>query len=216
MRIVSENVTSAANQQGSPLSVSNGYDPSETTRRAPSVSEVQHYFWGVKHDGTKAKLHNSIRIAQKEREWLTFLQKLLKHIGHNSWIYKEGKERSVYILETYAEFIRQDRNPTDIISKSDQIAYIRGFFDAEGGIPQKGQARFYIQLVQKDYKKLQIIKDWLTALEIGVGKIHNPSARVDPHYWRMFVRTHSHQRFMSIIGSWHPRKQAIFESRMVI
>ena len=38
-----------------------------------------------------------------------------------------------------------------------KIMYLRGFFDAEGGIPRV-VGRFYIQLTQKDYKKTAISK----------------------------------------------------------
>ena len=209
-----ENVSGAVNQQGSRLIG----DPSETTRRAPSQTQsvVEHYFLGALHDGTRAKLHKSVRIAQKGTEWLTVLQQLLREIGYGSWIYQEGKRRDVFILETYAPFLRYDLEPHSICSLTDKIAYVRGFFDAEGGMPRQSKSRFYIQLVQKDKGKLALIKCWLQELGITVGVIHNPSRRVDPDYWRMFVRANSWQKFMRTIGSWHPRKQAIFKTRMVI
>jgi len=48
------------------------------------------------------------------------------------------------------------------------------------------------------------------------GRIHNPSAQVDPDYWRFFVRTASHKRFMTLVGSWHPTKRELIETRMKI
>lgn len=214
MNIMRENVSGAVNQQGSRLVG----DPSETTRRAPSQiqSVVEHYFFGALHDGTRAKLHKSVRIAQKGTGWLRVLQQLLREIGYGSWIYQEGKWRDVFILETYAPFLRHGLDLQSVRSLTDKIAYIRGFFDAEGGMPQQPKSRFYIQLVQKDKEKLALIKYWLQELDIAVGVIHNPSRRVDPDYWRMFVRANSWQRFMHTIGSWHPRKQAILKTRMVI
>ena len=51
---------------------------------------------------------------------------------------------------------------------------------------------------------------------IESGRIHNPSARVDPDYWRFFVRAKSQQDFLERVGSWHPRKQAQINARVKI
>ena len=82
-------------------------------------------------------------------DWLLFLQKCLKNLGHKLWIYKEGRNRAVYVLETSAKFLSIDFDPRRLTTKARRIAYIRGFFDAEGGLPKNPRARFYIQLVQK-------------------------------------------------------------------
>jgi hypothetical protein len=94
--------------------------------------------------------------------------------------------------------------------------YIKGFFDAEGGIPKRKNDRFYIQLTQKNKEKLVWIKKTLKDLKVSTGKIHNPSKRVDPNYWRLYVLTKSQPIFMEKIGSWHPRKAKIFRDRMKI
>ncbi len=98
----------------------------------------------------------------------------------------------------------------------EKIAYIRGFFDAEGGLPKNQNARFYIQLVQKNYNKLLWIRAVLEELEISCGAIHIPSKKVDPDYFRFFISTKSHKEFSTVIRSEHPRKLRIFESRMKI
>ncbi len=98
----------------------------------------------------------------------------------------------------------------------ERAAYVRGFFDAEGGIPRKEDSVFYIQLVQKDRSKIENLKQILLEMGIHTGKIHNPSVRVDPDYWRMFVATRSHKVFAQIINSWHPRKAETFQRRMMI
>ena len=90
---MSKKTPSAVNQQGSPLPK----DPSETTRRAPlSKKEIRAYLLGALHDGTFSG-NKRFRISQKGKEWLIVLQVLFKRLGYNSWIYKEGKERDVYI-----------------------------------------------------------------------------------------------------------------------
>ena len=98
----------------------------------------------------------------------------------------------------------------------EKTAYIRGFFDAEGGIPRRKRARFYIQLTQNDSRKLRKIKKILGELQISTGKIHNPSKNIDPEYWRMYILARSHKSFVEKIGSWHPRKIAVLKKRMMI
>src|SRR3990167_7320288 len=91
----------AENQQGSLRSANwrIANDPSETTRRAPILRKViTAYFLGAIHDGTFSQNRRS-RISQKGKSWLLVLKGLLKNIGYNSWIYREGKERDVYVLE---------------------------------------------------------------------------------------------------------------------
>jgi len=96
------------------------------------------------------------------------------------------------------------------------VGYIRGFFDAEGGVPRQLTDRFYLQFVQKNRPKLVAIKNELGELGIQTGIVHNPSQRIDPEYWRFFIATQSQAAFIQTIGSWHPRKSIIFEQRMKI
>jgi intein-encoded DNA endonuclease-like protein len=212
---MSDKVSSAGNQQGRASFERKGKLPSETTRQAPfSEKEIKSYLLGALHDATFSS-NRRFRFSQKGTGWLKFLQLLLGRIGYKSWIYKEGKTRSVYILETLAKFLDFKFNPSKLKSKQEKIGYIRGFFDAEGGIPKNGK-RFYIQLVQSNKKKLQQIKKVLNDLEIETGKIHNPSHRVDPEYWRMYIPVNSQRRFAKVINSWHPKKIKTFRERMKI
>ena len=212
---MSDKASSAGNQQGRASFARKGKLPSETTRQAPfSEKEIKSYLLGALHDATFSS-NRRFRFSQKGTEWLEFLQMLFEKIGYKSWIYKEGKTRSVYVLETLAKFLDFKFNPLKLKSKQEKIGYIRGFFDAEGGIPKNGK-RFYIQLVQSNKKKLQQIKKVLEDLEIKTGKIHNPSHRVDPEYWRMFVPVNSQKKFAKVINSWHPKKIKIFRERMMI
>ncbi len=204
----SKNASGADNQQGSPLPGFYWYDPSETTRRAPSKEEFIYYLQGAAHDATFRK--KTTRFSQKNKEWLELLKFILDKIGCNSWIYKEGKDRNVYVLETSAKFLSLDFKIKDSDQKILISSYLRGFFDAEGGIPKKINDKLYIQLVQKNKNKLEMIKSALKKLDINTGKIHNPSKNVDPNYWRTFVSTKSHQDFIRKVWSWHPRKQKNF------
>jgi hypothetical protein len=61
-----------------------------------------------------------------------------------------------------------------------------------------------------------MLKDFLAEAGIETGSLHNPSVRVDPDYWRLYVRTISHGSFGRVIGSWHPRKRALLEKRVAV
>jgi intein-encoded DNA endonuclease-like protein len=210
---MSKNVSGADNPQGSPLTVKS-YDPSETTRRAPSTKgEIIAYLNGAAHDASLNKKRR-IRFVQKEKEWLETLKSLLEKIEYNSWIYKEGKNRNLFTLETLCKEIDFGFSPSNL-SLKEKIFYVKGFFDAEGGVPRNGK-RFYIQFAQKSYEKIKWIKSILEESGINCGKIHNPSKNVNPEYWRILVGVNGHRKFAKVVGSLHPIKSEILVERMVI
>ena len=211
---MSNKAKSADNQQGTLIIIR---DSSETTSQSPfSKSELKAYLLGALHDGTFS-CNKRFRFSQKGIEWLKVLQNFLKNLGYNSWIYKEGKNRNeMYILETLAKFLDFKFNPLKLKSKKEKISYLRGFFDAEGGIPKNKRDDFYIQLVQNEKSKLIKLKNILNNLDINTGKIHNPSKKVDPDYWRMFISADSRKKFVKTINSWHPRKLKTLRKRMKI
>jgi len=172
---------------------------------------IQAYFQGALHDGTFNRQHSTHRIAQKGREWLERLQCLLSLVGYRSWIYQEGKRRvDMYALETTADFLKVKYDPLQLPSEVEKIAYLRGYFDAEGGMPRKLDAKpFQIQYVQKDAAELQKVRDILIELGINCGKMHIPSMKKDPDYWRFFISIPCNRTFARCIGSWHPRKEQL-------
>ena len=166
------------------------------------------------HDASLNK-GRRVRFVQKYPGWLHVLQTLLERIQAHSWIYKEGKDRNLYVLETTSRELSFDFNLLKLKSKSEKSSYLRGFFDAEGGVPRNGK-RFYIQLVQKDQPKIKFLKSMLDSLGIKSGKVHNPSKKIDPNYWRIFISSQSYKQFVCIIGSYHPVKAEILHTRMMI
>ena len=158
------------------------------------------YLLGALHDGTVRKL--TYRIVQKDQEYIKFLVKEIKKLGFNAWMYKEGKTRNLYA----AEFSRNLLKDFVIETNQDKIDYIRGYFDAEGGIPRGPKVRYYIYFAQKNLKEIEQIKKWLEELGIKCGSIHNPSKNADPNYWRFYISIKSYEKFAQIIGSWHPVK----------
>ena len=144
--------------------------------------------------------------------WLKLVKEILTRFGYKSWIYQEGKHRKVWILETSAKF------DLEMVPKNhaEKIAYIRGYFDTEGGMPKNSQHFLYFQFSQKNLQDLEDVRGYLLNLGINCGAIHNPSKKVDKNYWRFFISRTSHYDFMKKINSWHPRKAKQMELRMKI
>ena len=176
---------------------------------------IRAYLQGALGDATFNRLHKTHRFSQKDREWLLLLKDLFAKLGYKAWIYKEGKARHLYVLETTAKFLNLRFDPSQLRSE-EAVAYVRGYFDAEGGIPQSLNSRFYVQFCQKNEFSLQRVKFILEELKIECGKIHNPSKRIDSHYWRFFVKANSYGNFIKKINSWHPRKKNLLLQRMKI
>jgi hypothetical protein len=160
--------------------------------------------------------HNTHRIGQKDQAWLRFLAMILDALGHRSWIYREGRSREYWILETTAPFLSVSYDAVSLVGTPPGLLYARGFFDAEGGMPKSSAARLYLQYTQKCRPTLETLVRILRSAQIECGRIHNPSREVDPHYWRFYVRAGSHERFMTLVGSWHPRKRLQIDNRMKI
>lgn len=185
--------------------------PTEAPR--PEFSEVTEreahaYLLGAAHDATLSPLHRTTRFCQADHGWLRIVGWLLGRVGHNWWMYREGADRSCFVVES-------GWRPRDMAFETDgeRLAYVRGYFDAEGGIPKRVGDRFYIQFVQKDLADLTRVRRLLIDLEISCGEIHNPSARVDPDYWRFYIRAASREQFVRRVRSWHPRKRLLLEER---
>jgi len=167
---------------------------------------LEAYLQGALRDATRSDVHKTHRYGQSVRAWLETLQVILGVLGYRSWIYREGRERNFWILETTAKFLSIEFDGEKLVGRSEGLDFVRGYFDADGGMPRDPRSRLYIQYCQKDRKSLETVKNILTSWDIESGRIHNPSARVDPDYWRFFIRANSWDRFLDLVGSWHPTK----------
>ena len=170
--------------------------------RAPCITKA--YLLGMLHDGTKRK--TTYRIAQKGVAFAKMLSLGIKRLGGRAWVYQEGKHRDVYITEFSQTLLHE----TTISTDQDKLDYVRGYFDAEGGIPKSSKVRFYIYFAQKNFDDLNQVKTILEEFGIHTGVIHNPSKSIDPKYWRFFVKANSYDSFIRIIGSSHPDKYTYF------
>ena len=138
-------------------------NPVETTRRLlrnATKSEMRMYILGALHDATFNRKHQTYRFSQSSKGWLELVQQMLESIGWKGWIYKEGANRFVWALETRAKIDREEK-PKNM---GEKIAYIRGYFDAEGGMPRDKSHFLYFQFSQKDKIDLNqvrsISKNW--------------------------------------------------------
>lgn len=158
------------------------------------------YLLGVMHDSTERKI--TFRITSKEKSYVQFLASMIHKMGHNAWTYREGKTRDMYVVEFSKNVVKEIK----ILTKKDKVDYIRGYFDAEGSVPRSRKSRFYIYFSQKNKGDLEQLKSYVESLGINCGKTHNPSKKVDPEYWRFYIRCNSYDLFIKKIGSWHPVK----------
>jgi hypothetical protein len=136
---------------------------------------------------------------------------VIERCGRRSWTYQEGR-RDIWVIES--SLVLAPSGAEVLTNEGTKTAFARGYFDAEGGMPQSLEARCYIQLVQKDRSDLQRLRYYLSDIGIVCGRLHNPSVRADPTYWRMFVRAASLHRFLTVVGSWHPRKALLIRDRL--
>jgi hypothetical protein len=143
-------------------------------------------------------------------EWLDVLRLLLEKQGQKAWMYREGKDRKFWVLETSAKWLT---NRPSFSTQEERCAYARGYFDAEGGIPRDTAARFYIQFVQKDRADIAGLQAILEDEGIACGKLHRPSRTADHPVWRFYVAASSQRDFVARVGSWHPRKRSLLATR---
>ncbi|OGM24342.1 hypothetical protein A2715_02405 [Candidatus Woesebacteria bacterium RIFCSPHIGHO2_01_FULL_39_32] len=174
----------------------------------PTPQITKAYLLGLLHDATSRK--NAYRISTKSKLFAELIQQGIKDLGRKAWIYKEGKDRNLWIIEFSKSLIKDFQ----VSNKEEKLDYIRGFFDAEGGIAKSENVRFYIYFCQKDLNDLLEVKNYLNLVNIKTGIVHNPSKRIDPNYWRFFVSSKSYRDFAIKIGSLHPEKLKILRMKI--
>jgi hypothetical protein len=178
----------------------------ETEVSHATTAEVLAYLDGASRDGTFNRLYRTFRISQADIRWLDVLGSLLERVGKRSWTYREGM-RGVWVLET-----TWHPGPREtILTHGEAAAFVRGYYDAERGIPADSTARFYIQFVQRNQTDLIHVRGLLQWLGVRCGRVHNPGARQGPDYRRFYVLASSHARFIQDVGSWHARKRTLFD-----
>ena len=165
------------------------------------------YLHGAIHDGYVYSGKSKGRIAvitQKNRKWLENIKGIIENNNGKAWIFPQ---RDIHILETKFNPLLGKRL---LESRKEKLEYVSGFFDAEGGIPKKLDARFYVQFVQKSKSELQEVADILGEFGIKCGKLHQYDKK--SKCWRFFVKSDSYTRFIKLVKSRHPEKQERLDS----
>lgn len=181
------------------------------------------YLLGAMRDATvdirKGKNYE-IKVSQKNKEWIKLIQKIFerefgkkgkitRHMK-NYWILRiNGKNFVRKIVETSQIKIPQENWGTpDRIRNSDKRSvinsYIRGFFDAEGGLPRNitSESQKYVIFSQKNKESLEFIRKELDEIEIKPTNL----TRCGGVWEFRITRKKSILRFIEIIGSSHPEK----------
>lgn len=169
----------------------------------PTPQITKAYLIGLLHDATERK--TTFRIATKSFEFAKIIQEGIFNLNSKAWIYKEGKLRNLWIIE----FSKSLLTKTQIKTSQNKLDYIRGYFDAEGGIAKNTSVRFYLYFCQKNKSDILRVKNYLEEFGISCGKVHNPSKKIDPNYWRFFISSKSYKDFAIKIGSSFPDKQKL-------
>jgi len=81
-----------------------------------SSKEVYAYLQGAMHDASLNK-KKRVRFGQKYPKWLILLRDLLLSVGVHSWMYKEGKNRDFYILETVCRNLNFDFDTSRLVTQ---------------------------------------------------------------------------------------------------
>ena len=185
------------------------------------------YILGALRDATadvrKGKNYE-IKIAQKETSWIQFLQKLFErnfgvsgnitsHVNGTQILRINGKEFVNEILEISEMKIPQEHWNTPSIMKKQPLEiqkyYIRGFFDAEGGLPKdpKNAKQKYLSFSQKNMDSLKFVREVL--MRIGL----NPTnITFCGNVWEFrLTRKREFPIFYKTINSWHKDRKSRLE-----
>src|SRR2546430_8426779 len=99
-----------------------------------SAADVKAYLQGALKDATPSALHGTHRFGQSDRAWLERIKDLLGALGHRSSIYREGRDRNYWIVETSAEFLAVGFHPSPLIATREGLGCVRGYFYPDGGM----------------------------------------------------------------------------------
>lgn|GEM_PF-3925186 len=89
--------------------------------RGVNQNILKAYLFGALHDGTFNRKHKTWRISQSNVQWLERLKTIFTQLGYRAWIYREGKFRTVSVIETGADFLNVKTEPNQLASVQEQM-----------------------------------------------------------------------------------------------
>src|SRR2546428_10068554 len=99
---------------------------------------------GAMHDGTIRR--RTLRISQRDKEYILSVQRLIVSLGGNAWIYREGQTRELFVVE----FARSFLDSCAVRTRKEIIDCIRGYFYAEAGVAPIADERPYLYFARKN------------------------------------------------------------------
>jgi len=185
-----------------------------------AITEELLYFLGALRDGNidirKGKNYE-IKIGQKCIGWLKVLKEIVNKIFHtnvsiNNNLLRITRKEVVMKIKNISGMVSPQSkwNTPTILKKLDSVTlipYIRGFWDAEGGLPKnptstlKAEER-YISFHQKNRESLEFVRNHLINLKFSPTKI----TKCGKVFEFRICRKEEIKKFYELIGSYHPEK----------
>src|SRR5438552_9777191 len=106
-------------------------------------NDLKSYLLGAMHDGTVRE--RTLRISQREEEYVVFLRSLILAKGKRAWTYREGRTRNLFVVE----FSKTLLDGHCLRTRKEIIHYVRGSFDAEGEVGSPAASVLYLYFRQK-------------------------------------------------------------------
>ena len=137
------------------------------------------YILGAIRDGSmdiRAGKNYEIKIGQENKEWLEILQvmfrrsfgfggSITRHMGiyHILRITRKSIVEEVLRLSEFRKPQSEWNTPTVVRYQALRVlkVYVRGFFDAEGGIPENPRKWRYVSFDQKNKESLEFVRNVL-------------------------------------------------------
>lgn len=182
------------------------------------------YLAGALRDGTVSNEIQgewTVSFYCINKKYLEIIQKLVKNLfGVEQKIERFGqvygvriRSKTLFLFFTLlfeAKRKQEEWNTPKLIQRSSRdvkLAYITGFFDAEGGIPHLEKMRnpskknLYVKFVQKNKESLEFIKKTLENENVNMGKVYYSDNK-----YVVKVNMHSIPSFSQLIFPQHPAK----------
>jgi intein-encoded DNA endonuclease-like protein len=182
------------------------------------------YILGSLRDATfdiREAKNYEIKMAQKDDEWLLWMQKLIsrnfgisgkisKHINGTKILRINGKKVVQELLRISEMKIPQENWDTPNIIKQQTsnkilLNYLRGFFDAEGGLPKDplNAKQKYICFSQKNKESLILVREILIR-----NKFRPTNVTFCGGVWEFrLARKNDMIKFCDVVGSSHGNKR---------
>jgi intein-encoded DNA endonuclease-like protein len=157
-----------------------------------------------------------IKIGQKDQRWLSDVIKPIieSNFGVRVNIHKNllrlTNKKAVHEIQRISGIKPFGWNTPEFVKElplEERIPYIRGFWDAEGGLPSKPEKcsraeQMYISFHHKQKEPLVFIRNSLIGMRYQPTKITKCSEACE---FRITRKAHM-KKFCTEIGSWHPEK----------